>query len=138
MKYKGFSWEKFRSVLNLRGFSERQFVQHVYGDKTRMGIAQYFRGNFGIDKLFTACEYLDCRAEDLLGIEGEATETQPTGHASGLTGDAALAAELAALRLLIQEKDARIADLQRTVSYLARLTPVGQDSDTAPAPSSTL
>lgn len=145
MNYKGFSWEKFRSVLRQRDITERQFVQYVYGEKTRMGVSSYFKGNFGIDKLLVACNYLNCRPDDILEYEDVAVVTKNgiagilnTSSMCYSSADVVLRAENASLKLLIAEKDARIADLQRTISYLANIATVGQSSDSSTPPVDTL
>ncbi|WP_314382253.1 hypothetical protein [Segatella buccae] len=140
MKYREVSLSKMRDAIKACGMTEREFVKMYYGKQGSHGTLKGIIGvDFRISKLVKLCNMLDAKMDDLFDFEDDKGNLiSPTIIGNSLninstvsTADnAVLLAENKTLRLLIEEKDKRISELQKIVDYVIH-TPstVGHVSD---------
>ena len=140
MTYTKISLDKIRTLLSAKGITEREFCKQYYGDSTTHGSFKGILGaDFRISKLIKICNFLNVPMDEIFEKEEESDDF-PTIQGSGnnvnstvISGNkVSLHSENTSLKLLLKEKDARIADLQRsleTLSTFARLAQIPPQSD---------
>ena len=128
--------------LQARGITERQFAILMWGEGTHRTIKDFLRRpNTTIETAMKVCNILDISLDDFFGGSDKVGQSphivgnQNIINSSVINQDCkSLQAENKTLKLLIKEKDERIADLKKGKEELgARLDMVlklGQDSDT--------
>lgn len=128
--------------LQARGITERQFAILMWGEGTHRTIKDFLRRpNTTIETAMKVCNILDISLDDFFGGSDKVGQSphivgnQNIINSSVINQDCkSLQAENKTLKLLIKEKDERIADLKKVKEELgARLDMVlklGQDSDT--------
>ena len=131
-----------RSTLKARGLTERQFAILMWGENTHRTIKDFIRRpNTTIETAMKVCNILDISLDDFFGGSDKiGTSPYIVGNQNIINSSVvnqditSLQAENKALRMLIKEKDERIADLKKVKDSLgARLDFVlklGQNSDT--------
>ena len=137
MRYKNFSIEHLKEVLNELGISERELCKRIGGSKTHNRIQELLPPKFGHKRLIDIANALDVPMDKILEIQ-EPKQNIPniTGHNNNINSTVinqdyyALQSENEALKLLVKEKDLRIADLQRNLDMVIELAKNGQNSDT--------
>lgn len=134
--------EKLKSIIKARGFKEREFCLIMWGDDTHRTINEFKRRpNTTIETAMKVCNLLDISLDDLfsgsdkIGDSPHIIGNQNIVNSSVINQDLhSLRADNKALRMLIKEKDERIADLKKVKDELgARLDLVlklGHNSDT--------
>ena len=134
--------EKLKSIIKARGFKEREFCLIMWGDDTHRTINEFKRRpNTTIETAMKVCNLLDISLDDLfsgsdkIGDSPHIIGNQNIVNSSVINQDLhTLRADNKALRMLIKEKDERIADLKKVKDELgARLDLVlklGHNSDT--------
>lgn len=126
MKYKAFNLDRLRAILTARGLKDRDLVKMMYGPKSHQTFQSIFTKQFGVQKLIDVCNALQIPSDSLFDIEDEGREQIPaiTGNFNNVNSTvinydlATLRSENEALKVLIKEKDNRIADLQNSVEIL--------------------
>ncbi|MBP3220067.1 MAG: hypothetical protein J6M37_06355 [Prevotella sp.] len=137
MRYKKFSVEHLKEVLNELGISERELCKRIGGTKTHNRIQELLPPRFGHQKLIDIANALDVPMEKILEKQDTKSEVPSiTGNNNNINSTVinqdfyALQSENEALKLLVKEKDLRIADLQRNLDMVIDLAKAGQNSDT--------
>lgn len=125
------------SVLSAKGISPRQFSKLVYGDETHREVLRELssKPNIRVSTALRICRSLDISMDDLFSssdIEtGSDSDTESLGSSGHVLGY--LRAQNNNLKLLIAEKDSRIAALEedkaRLNEQLNALLQLGHDSD---------
>lgn len=113
MKYVAFNLDKLRAILDSRNLTERNLAKMMYGPKTHQTFQSIFTKSFGIQKLLVVCNVLNIPIDCLFDIVDDDNEIIPLDSTY-----TSLQYENDSLRLLIKEKDKRIADLQNSVKIL--------------------
>ena len=137
MRYKKFSIEHLKEVLNELGISERELCKRLGGSHTHNRIQEILPPRFGHQKLIDVANALDVPMDRILEIQDTESNTPNIkGNGNNVNSTPlnqeyyALQSENEALKLLIKEKDLRIADLQRNLDMVIDLAKNGQNSDT--------
>lgn len=132
MKYVRVSKEKVLSALQAAGMTTRDLIKAYYGqgNKTKGYFDDLVHGNLGSEKLCKLANIIGCRIDDLFETEGDTSvELSPSVHGNHnninstvINHDVdSLRSENAALKKLIEEKDKRISDLQKSLSVVIAL-----------------
>lgn len=137
MRYKKFSIEHLKEVLNELGISERELCKRLGGSHTHNRIQEILPPRFGHQKLIDVANALDVPMDRILEIQDiESNTPSIKGNDNNINSTPfnqefyTLQSENEALKLLIKEKDLRIADLQRNLDMVIDLAKNGQNSDT--------
>lgn len=136
MRYVAFSLDKLRAILKERGLKDRDLVKMIYTEKSHQTFQSIFTKTFGVKKLIDVCNALKIPMDSLFET------TDDTDESPGIAGKCnnvntsvisqdfcSLQSENEALKLLIKEKDLRIADLQHNLDMVIELAKNGQNSD---------
>ena len=144
MIYVRISKEKVKAALEAAGLTSRELIKAYYGqgNKTKGYFDDLIRENMGTEKLVKVANIIGCRMDDLFEMQGDVSvEASPSIRGSHNNVNStvinhdveSLRSENAALKLLIEEKDKRIKDLQNTLNMVIALahgkTNVGQNED---------
>lgn len=144
MIYVRISKEKVKAALEAAGLTSRELIKAYYGqgNKTKGYFDDLIRENMGTEKLVKVANIIGCRMDDLFEMQGDVSvEASPSIHGSHNNVNStvinhdveSLRSENAALKLLIEEKDKRIKDLQNNLNMVIALaqgkTNVGQNED---------
>lgn len=139
MKYVAFNRDKIRAAITASGMTDREFVNLYYGKaKGAQGMLEdILLPKMGAPKLMHICNLLGRRMDDFFDIEG-AQEVAPNiqGNNNNInstvyqTDNAALRSENKSLRDMLEEKDRRIADLQKSLDFAVSVAQYGRNSDT--------
>ncbi len=144
MVYVRISKEKVKAALEAAGLTSRELIKAYYGqgNKTKGYFDDLIRENMGAEKLIKVANIIGCRMDDLFEMRGDVNvEVSPSIHGSHnninstvINHDVeSLRSENAALKMLIEEKDKRIKDLQNNLNMVIALaqgkTNVGQNED---------
>lgn len=133
--------EKLKSIIRARGFTEREFCVIMWGKDTHRTINEFKRRpNTTIETAMKVCNTLDISLDELFSGSDKIGDSpyiigdQNIVNSAVINPDAkSLQSENKALRMLVKEKDERIADLKKIVSQLNSLFEVlrknGQNSD---------
>lgn len=117
-----------RKTLKARGITERQFAILMWGKGTHRTINDFLRRpNTTIETAMKVCNILDIslddffRGSDKIGVSPLVVGNQNIVSSSVINQDTRpLQAEIKSLRLLVKEKDERIADLKKVNSDLGQ------------------
>lgn len=130
-----------KKTLQARGLSERQFAILMWGEDTHRTIGDFIRRpNMTIETAMKVCNILDISLDDFFGGSDKIGASpfivgnQNIVNSSVINQDLkSLQAENKALRLVIKEKDDRIADLKKVNEQLDSIIGImqekGQNSD---------
>ena len=144
MIYVRISKEKVKAALEAAGLTSRELIKAYYGqgNKTKGYFDDLIRENMGTEKLVKVANIIGCRMDDLFEMQGDVSvEVSPSIRGSHNNVNStvinhdveSLRSENAALKLLIEEKDKRIKDLQNNLNMVIALaqgkTNVGQNED---------
>jgi len=144
MIYVRISKEKVKAALEAAGLTSRELIKAYYGqgNKTKGYFDDLIRENMGTEKLVKVANIIGCRMDDLFEMQGDVSvEASPSIRGSHNNVNStvinhdveSLRSENAALKLLIEEKDKRIKDLQNNLNMVIALaqgkTNVGQNED---------
>ena len=144
MVYVRISKEKVKAALEAAGLTSRELIKAYYGqgNKTKGYFDDLIRENMGTEKLVKVANIIGCRMDDLFEMQGDVSvEASPSIRGSHNNVNStvinhdveSLRSENAALKLLIEEKDKRIKDLQNNLNMVIALaqgkTNVGQNED---------
>ena len=122
--------EKLKNLIKSRGLRERDFCVMLWGDDTHRTIKEFSRRpNATIETAMKVCNTLDISLDELFSGSDKIGESpyvignQNIVNSSVVNQDVkSLQAENKALRMVIKEKDERIADLKKVKDELgARL-----------------
>lgn len=136
MRYKAFSLNKLRAILDSRGLRDRDLVKMMYGSGSHQTFKTIFSPQFGVQKLVDVCNAMDIPMDCLFETY---TDTEKTPSIQGSNNNvnstvinndvATLKSENEALKLLIKEKDSRIEDLKRNLDKVIELAQFGQNHE---------
>lgn len=144
MVYVRISKEKVKAALEAAGLTSRELIKAYYGqgNKTKGYFDDLIRENMGTEKLVKVANIIGCRMDDLFEMRGDVNvEVSPSIRGSHNNVNStvinhdveSLRSENAALKMLIEEKDKRIKDLQNNLNMVIALahgkTNVGQNED---------
>lgn len=143
MKYEcvNINLDFLRKAIASRGLTERQFAILMWGEKTHRTIGDFVRRpNTTIETAMKVCNILDISLDDFFGGSDKIGDSpfvvgnQNIINSSVINPDLkTLQAENKALRMVIKEKDARIADLKKVKEELGKrldlALSLGQNSD---------
>lgn len=144
MVYVRISKEKVKAALEAAGLTSRELIKAYYGqgNKTKGYFDDLIRENMGTEKLVKVANIIGCRMDDLFEMQGDVSvEASPyirgshnNVNSTVINHDVeSLRSENAALKMLIEEKDKRIKDLQNNLNMVIALaqgkTNVGQNED---------
>ena len=133
-----------KAALEAAGLTSRELIKAYYGqgNKTKGYFDDLIRENMGTEKLVKVANIIGCRMDDLFEMQGDVSvEASPSIRGSHNNVNStvinhdveSLRSENAALKLLIEEKDKRIKDLQNNLNMVIALaqgkTNVGQNED---------
>ena len=134
--------EKLKTIIKARGFKEREFCVIMWGDDTHRTINEFKRRpNTTIETAMKVCNTLDISLDELFSGSDKIGDSpyiigdQNIVNSAVINQDAkSLQSENKALRMLVKEKDERIADLRKVngqmESVIDMLRVLGQNSDT--------
>ena len=134
--------EKLKAVIKARGFKEREFCVIMWGGDTHRTINEFKRRpNTTIETAMKVCNTLDISLDELFSGSDKIGESpyiigdKNIVNSAVINQDAkSLQSENIALRMLVKEKDERIADLKKVngqmESVINMLRNLGQNSDT--------
>ena len=134
--------EKLKGIIKARGFKEREFCVIMWGDDTHRTINEFKRRpNTTIETAMKVCNTLDISLDELfsgsdkIGDSPYIVGDQNNVNSAVINQDAkSLQSENKALRMLVKEKDERIADLKKVngqmESVINMLRELGHNSDT--------
>ena len=134
--------EKLKTIIKARGFKEREFCVIMWGDDTHRTINEFKRRpNTTIETAMKVCNTLDISLDELFSGSDKIGDSpyiigdQNIANSAVINQDAkSLQSENKALRMLVKEKDERIADLKKVneqmESVIDMLRVLGQNSDT--------
>lgn len=134
--------EKLKTIIKARGFKEREFCVIMWGDDTHRTINEFKRRpNTTIETAMKVCNTLDISLDELFSGSDKIGDSpyiigdQNIVNSAVINQDAkSLQSENKALRMLVKEKDERIADLKKVngqmESVINMLRELGQNSDT--------
>ena len=136
MKYKQISLELIREAIKLSGMSERQFMREYYGGTgTHVDLKSFFSTKMGAEKICKVCNILQVPIQSLFEIENKEQDNTP--QSQGKNNDIKsivveqatleLKSEIKALKMLIEEKDERIKNLQQMNETLVSIVKVGSN-----------
>ncbi len=120
--------EKLRNLIKARGLRERDFCVMLWGEDTHRTIKEFARRpNATIETAMKVCNALDISLDDLFSGSDKIGESpyiignQNIVNSSVVNQDVkSLQAENKALRMVIREKDDRIADLKKLNEEIGR------------------
>lgn len=133
--------EKLKSVIKARGLKEREFCVFMWGDDTHRTINEFKRRpNTTIETAMKVCNTLDISLDDLFSGSDKIGDSpyiigdKNIVNSAVINRDArSLQSENKALKMLVKEKDERIADLKKVNQQLSdvvdHLNRKGQNSD---------
>lgn len=133
--------EKLKAVIKARGFKEREFCIIMWGSDTHRTINEFKRRpNTTIETAMKVCNTLDISLDELfsgsdkIGDSPYIVGDQNIVNSAVINQDAkSLQSENKALKMLVKEKDGRIADLKKVNQQLSDviglLNRKGQNSD---------
>ncbi len=133
--------EKLKAVIKTRGIKEREFCIIMWGADTHRTINEFKRRpNTTIETAMKVCNTLDISLDDLfsgsdkIGDSPHIIGDKNIVNSSVINQDAkSLQSENKALRMLVKEKDERIADLKKVNQQLSDVVDLlnrkGQNSD---------
>lgn len=134
--------EKLKTIIKARGFKEREFCIIMWGDDTHRTINEFKRRpNTTIETAMKVCNTLEISLDELFSGSDKIGDSpyiigdQNIVNSAVINQDAkSLQSENKALRMLVKEKDERIADLKKVnaqmESVINMLRELGQYSDT--------
>ena len=123
MKYKQISLELIREASKLSGMSERQFMREYYGGTgTHVDLKSFFSTKMGAEKICKVCNILQVPIQSLFEIENKEKKSIVVEQAT-----LELKSEIKALKMLIEEKDERIKNLQQMNETLVSIVKVGSN-----------
>lgn len=134
--------EKLKTIIKARGFKEREFCIIMWGDDTHRTINEFKRRpNTTIETAMKVCNTLEISLDELfcgsdkIGDSPYIIGDQNIVNSAVINQDAkSLQSENKALRMLVKEKDERIADLKKVngqmESVINMLRELGHNSDT--------
>ena len=134
--------EKLKTIIKARGFKEREFCVIMWGEDTHRTINEFKRRpNTTIETAMKVCNTLDISLDELFSGSDKIGDSpyiigdQNIVNSAVINQDAkSLQSENKALRMLVKEKDERIADLKKVngqmESVINMLRELGQNSDT--------
>ena len=133
--------EKLKAVIKTRGIKEREFCIIMWGADTHRTINEFKRRpNTTIETAMKVCNTLDISLDDLfsgsdkIGDSPHIIGDKNIVNSSVINQDAkSLQSENKALRMLVKEKNERIADLKKVNQQLSDVVDLlnrkGQNSD---------
>lgn len=133
--------EKLKTIIKARGFREREFCVIMWGGDTHRTINEFKRRpNTTIETAMKVCNTLDISLDELfsgsdnIGDSPYIVGDQNIVNSAVINQDAkSLQSENKALKMLVKEKDGRIADLKKVNQQLSDviglLNRKGQNSD---------
>lgn len=133
--------EKLKTIIKARGFKEREFCVIMWGDDTHRTINEFKRRpNTTIETAMKVCNILDISLDELFSGSDKIGDSpyiigdQNIVNSAVINQDAkSLQSENKALRMLVKEKDERIADLKKVngqmESVINMLRELGHNSD---------
>ena len=133
--------EKLKTIIKARGFREREFCVIMWGDDTHRTINEFKRRpNTTIETAMKVCNTLDISLDELFSGSDKIVDSpyivgdRNIVNSSVINQDAKLLqSENKALRMLVKEKDERIADLKKVNQQLSDVVDLlnrkGQNSD---------
>lgn len=130
--YVRISKEKVKAALEAAGLTSRELIKAYYGqgNKTKGYFDDLIRENMGTEKLVKVANIIGCRMDDLFEMQGDVSvEASPSIRGSHNNVNStvinhdveSLRSENAALKMLIEEKDKRIKDLQNNLNMVIAL-----------------
>ena len=134
--------EKLKTIIKARGFKEREFCIIMWGDDTHRTINEFKRRpNTTIETAMKVCNTLEISLDELFSGSDKIGDSpyiigdQNIVNSAVINQDAkSLQSENKALRMLVKEKDERIADLKKVngqmESVINMLRELGHNSDT--------
>ena len=134
MKYKQISLELIREAIKLSGMSERQFMREYYGGAgTHADLKSFFSTKMGAEKICKMCNILQVPIQSLFEIDTEEQGVNPliqgkSNDVKSIVVEQAtleLKSEIKTLKLLLEEKDERIKNLQQMNETLLSIVRVG-------------
>ena len=136
MRYKKFSINHLKKVLDELGVSERELCKRMRGQDTHSRIQEIFPPNFRHQRQIDLANALDVPIDTLLEVKENKTDIpNVSGNHNNINSTiinndiATLKSENESLKMLIQEKDSRIEDLKRNLDTVIKLAQIGQNSD---------
>jgi hypothetical protein len=119
--------EKLKTIIKARGFREREFCVIMWGGDTHRTINEFKRRpNTTIETAMKVCNTLDISLDELfsgsdkIGDSPYIVGDQNIVNSAVINQDAkSLQSENKALKMLVKEKDGRIADLKKVNQQLS-------------------
>lgn len=133
--------EKLKTIIKARGFREREFCVIMWGGDTHRTINEFKRRpNTTIETAMKVCNTLDISLDELFSDSDKIGDSpyivgdQNIVNSAVINQDAkSLQSENKALKMLVKEKDERIADLKKVNQQLSDVVDLlnrkGQNSD---------
>lgn len=124
--------EKLKSIIKARGLKEREFCVFMWGDDTHRTINEFKRRpNTTIETAMKVCNTLDISLDDLfsgsdkIGDSPHIIGNRNIVNSAVINQEArSLQSENKALKMLVKEKDERIADLKKVNQQLTDVVEV--------------
>ena len=136
MRYKKFSINHLKKVLDELGVSERELCKRMRGQDTHSRIQEIFPPNCRHQRLIDLANALDGPIDTLREVHENKTDIpNVSGSHNNINSTirnndiATLKSENESLKMLIKEKDSRIEDLKRNLDTVIKLAQIGQNSD---------
>ncbi len=136
MRYKNFSINHLKQVLDELGVSERELCKRLKGKDTHARLQEILTPKFGHQTLIDLANALDVSIDTILEVQEQKSDipnikgNNNNINSTVINNDiATLKSENESLKMLIKEKDLRIEDLKRNLDTVIKLAQVGQNSD---------
>lgn len=136
MRYKKFSIDHLKRVLDELGVTERELCKRLKGKDTHARLQEIFTPKFGHQTLIDLANVLDMPIDTFLETQEQKSDIPNINgnynniNSTVINNDiATLKSENESLKMLIKEKDLRIEDLKRNFDTVINLAQVKLTSD---------
>lgn len=128
--YVRFSPEKLRNLLAERKMRERDLIIELFGSDTRRTFKETFEVNFQISRLVTLANVLNTPLDTFFEFEKECEDNQIIiGNNSDISRtNEKLKMQIELQNKLLEEKDRRIDDLQKSFEKLSVLAGIKKEA----------
>ena len=128
--YVRFSPEKLRNLLAERKMRERDLIIELFGPDTRRTFKETFEVNFQISRLVTLANVLSTPIDTFFEFENECEDNQIIiGNNSDISRtNEKLKMQIELQNQLLEEKDRRIEDLQKSFEKLSVLAGIKKEA----------
>jgi DNA-binding Xre family transcriptional regulator len=121
-------YNRLCDLVKAKGFTDRRFSKLLWGDKTHLNLKYFIKkSDVRISMLFKLARILDCEIEDFFHKSDNSSDNPPIIGSHNIVNSSLvntditnLKAENRALKMVIEEKKARIEDLKKTNDELGK------------------